>query len=257
MTPGEVGDGTIKSGRTILEVIELLRKHDGLRVSELADQLGASKSTAHRYLKTLHEQEYVVNEAGLYRVGLSFLSFGVYVRSRHEGHQMIREKVDQLAEETGERAQFMVPEHGKAVCFCRSLGDRAVRLKLEVGDRVPLHAISPGKAILAEWPDDRAEQYIDRNELINLTENTISDPSALRDELDQIEKQGFSQSKREFTGELNAVGVAITGPDGTVLGAIGVSGPTHRMTGNYLEEELPELVSGTAREITLNLQYAD
>lgn len=250
-------DGTLASVRTAFEILEVLQRRNGLRVTDVAAELGMPKSTAHRYLKSLYVAEYVTKNDGLYQVGLKSLSHGVYARRRHEGCDLIERIVEQLAEETGERVHFMVPEHGKAVCLSQSLGRRAVQLKLSVGDRVPLHTISSGKAILAEWTDERVTRYIERNELTGFTRNTLTDAAALREELTRIRDCGYSQSKQEFTGELNAVGAAVLSPTGSVLGALGLSGPTHRMRGERFATELPELLSGTAREITLNLQYAD
>jgi DNA-binding IclR family transcriptional regulator len=248
-------DNQIASVTKAFRVLQLLEEEDGLGVSELATELGTSKSTAHRYLKTLLAAEYVVNDDGVYRVGLRCLSHGIRARSRYEGYQLVRDKVEDLAQETGERVNFVVAEHGNAVCLSQALGERGVRLELSVGDRVPLHVISPGKAILATWDDERVDHYIAECGLTGTTENTIADAAALWEDIERIRERGFSQSRQEYVGELNGVAAVIDGADGGVLGAIGISGPTHRMQDERFNEQLPELLMGTVREITLNLQY--
>lgn len=248
-------DNQIASVTKAFRVLQLLEEEDGLRVSELATELGTAKSTAHRYLQTLLAAEYIVNDDGVYRVGLRCLSHGIRARSRYEGYQLVRDKVEDLAQETGERVNFVVAEHGNAVCLSQALGERGVRLELSVGDRVPLHVISPGKAILATWDDERVNQYISECGLTGTTENTIADEASLWADIERIRERGFSQSRQEYMGELNGVAAVIDGADGDVLGAIGISGPAHRMQDERFNEQLPELLTGTVREITLNLQY--
>lgn len=248
-------DNQIGSVTKALQVLQLLEEEDGLTVSELAAELDGSKSTAHRYLQTLLSAEYVVDDDGVYRVGLRCLSHGIRARSRYEGYTLVRDKVENLARETGERVNFMVAEHGKAVCLGQSLGEQGVRFKLSVGDRIPLHTISPGKAILATWDDDRVDEYIAERGLTGTSENTIVDEGSLWSDIERIRERGFSQSRQEYMGELNGVAAAVHGADESVLGAIGISGPAHRMQGQRFNEELPQLLTGTVREITLNLQY--
>lgn len=256
MAQSKRSNGTLKSVQTAVLVLEMLKEHDGMRVSELADELSMAKSTVHRYLKTLTQEEYLTHDGDTYDVSLRPLSLGVHARNRQEGFHLIQEKVDQLAEETGERAQYMVAEHGKAVYLCQSMGRRAVKIDLQVGDRVPLHLISPGKAILAEWPDSRVRKYIETYGLSESTPQSITDPDGLFDELEKVRERGYSYHHEEYIEEFNAVGIALKNPVGRVLGAIGVSGPNHRLIGSRLEEDIPELLKGTAHEIELNLKYS-
>lgn len=249
------GTKSIDSVVTALSVLEALKEADGMRLSELADELSMAKSTVHRYLITLTQEDYLVREGDEYHIGLRFLSLGTHARNRQAGYDLIKPKVSQVAEETGERAQFVVAEHGKAVYLHRELGERAVRINLEIGEQIPLHVISPGKAIMAEWPDERVEEYIRTYGLTELTSRTITEREDLYEELAAIRERGYSLNREEFVDEINSVGVAVSDPDGDVLGAISVSGPTHRMRGPRIETEIPELLMGTAHEIELNLKY--
>jgi DNA-binding IclR family transcriptional regulator len=188
---------------------------------------------------------------------LRCLSHGIQARVRQEGFDQIDTKVEELASETGERVNYMVQEHGKAVCLSQALGERGVQFELGVGDRIPLHIISAGKAILASWEDEAIEQYLTEHGLTEATENTIVDERLLWDDIERIRNRGYSQSQQEYMGELNGVAAPVYGTDESVIGAIGVSGPAHRMQGERFNTRLPELLMGTAREIALNLQYSD
>lgn len=248
--------GTVKSAATLLSVVEGIKEFDGARVTELADHLDVGKSTVHRHLSTLNAHEYVVQEGDEYHLGLRFLGLGEYVRERNPVYGMARPIVDQLAEETEERALFMTEEHGRAVYLYRGLGSHAVRTNSTTGTRRYLHTIAGGKVMLAHLPRERVDAIIDRWGLTAETPTTITDRDELAEELAGIRERGVAFNREECIDGLQAVAAPVLGPDGSVVGALSVSGPTHRMKGEWLEEEIPDLLLGSANELELNLEYA-
>jgi DNA-binding IclR family transcriptional regulator len=245
----------VKTTSTVFTIIESLEEGDGVRISELANELGLAKSTVHRHLATLCELEYVVKEGDEYHLGLQFLGLGEFVRNRKRSYQLAREKVEELGRETEERAQFIVEEHGLGVCVHRAIGRKAVKADLEVGKRVPMHATSAGKSILANLPSERLEAILDERGLPRYTENTITDRATLYEELEVVRSRGFGINNQEHVSGLKAVGVPVIGPEDQVIGSLSVSGPAHRMKGEWLEETLPDLLLGTANELELNIAY--
>jgi DNA-binding IclR family transcriptional regulator len=135
------------------------------------------------------------------------------------------------------------------------MGDRGVKVALNVGDRAPLHRVSSGKAILAELSDSYIDQYISKFKRVDGAEGF--DEAELRVQLDRTRERGYSKSFQEYEGELVGIGTAVRDANESVIGAIAISGPPHRLQGKRLSEDLPELLTGTSREITLNLQYAE
>lgn len=247
---------TVQSDKTLLEIVLSLKRMDGGGVTEIANELGIAKSTAHSHLKTLHEYEFVVNENGTYHVGLQFLDIGETARNRRKEHQSVQEKVAELARQTDERAQFIVPEHGYGIYLYRSIGNHAVQTDSHIGKHIGLHASSAGKAILAHMSEARVEEIIDKRGLPAVTENTITDPELLSAELQDVRERGYAINKEESTQGLRAVGVPVLNPDGEVLGALSVSGPTHRMKGEWFESEIPNIILGAANEVELNITFS-
>jgi len=248
--------GRVKTMETAFEIVEALADRDGGQISELASELDLAKSTVHRHLTTLEALEYVVNDDGVYRTGLRFLQLGEQTRTRSDAYQLASEKVADLAAETDERAQFIAPEHGQGVYVYRETGSRAVHTDSQIGKRIPIHATAAGKAILASMTDDRVTEILERRGLPAQTDQTITDESALRAELEAISERGYSINRQENTAGLRAIGVAVEREDGTPLGALSVSGPTHRFRGRLFETTLPNLLLGTANELELNIQYS-
>jgi DNA-binding IclR family transcriptional regulator len=249
-------DRTVKAVDTAFGILETLNEQDGMRLTELARKQDMAKSTVHRYLQTLLARNYLVKEGDQYHVSLRFLDLGEHARNREEGYRLAKAKVAELAEETQERAQFIVEEHGQAVYVHREAGSHAVHTDPGIGKRTHLHATSAGKAIMAEWPDERIHRYIDNQDLRSLTSNTITTPAGLLEEVEEIRDRGFSVNDEENIDGLRALGVAISnGPD-SVVGALSVSGPTSRMNGEWFEQELPDMLMGFTNEIELNLQFS-
>lgn len=249
------GLDTVGSVETLFDVVEFVHEHEGVTLAEAAASLPYAKSTIHRHLATLKDRGYVVEEDGYY-TGLRFLELGERARSRRRAYRLARTKVEELAAETGERAQFIVEEHGQAVYVHRALGEHAVNTDAEIGKRIPLHATASGKAILAAMDPAESSRIIERSSFERITSATITDPEALADELDAIADRGYAFNREENLDGLHAVGVSISGPDGDVIGALSVSGPSHRLTGPRFEEDLPTLLLGTANELELNIAHA-
>lgn len=248
--------GTVKATRTGFKIIEMLAREDGGRVTEIAAELGLAKSTVHRHLATLDDLEYVVKDGDEYRIGFRFLELGEQTRKRSDTYQIAKKKVNKIAEQTDERAQFVVEEHGKAVYVFGETGEHAVQTNSEIGKYRPLQSMAAGKAILAFLPEARVEEIIHQHGLPALTENTITDEVELYEELEEIRKRGYSINNQETIPGLRAIGVPIECPDGGVFGAFSVSGPTHRVQGERLEETIPNILLGTANELELDMKYS-
>lgn len=247
--------GAVKSTDRAFRIVETLKQMDGGRVTELARELDMANSTVHRHLQSLRENEYVVKEGDTYYLGLRFLDVGDYVRNRKEVYRLTEEKVKQLAEQTDERGEFLVEEYGEVVFVHREIGDNAVQADSHIGKRLPIHATSAGKAILAFLPDERITEIIEKRGLKSYTENTITSEKVLREELEQIREEHVAFAHQEYIQRLNTVSVPIIGTNDQVCGAIGISGPAHRVKGEWFQEEIPDLLLGIANELEIKLTY--
>lgn len=254
--PPETSADTIQSLEHSFAIVTALQERDGARVTELADATGLSKSSVYKHLTTLYRHDFVTKVGDEYRLGLRFLDVGSYVRGQVEGARLIKTKLREIAEETEETAQFTVAEHGRAVVLFRETGRRGVLTKGRVGKRFFVHQTAAGKAILSTLPDDRIHALVDRNGLPAATDATITDRDELLEAIDGVRERGFSYNRAESTEGLHAVGVPLMAPDGGVLGAFAVAGPTHRMKDERLTGEIPDLVRSVVNELELNLTHA-
>lgn len=248
--------GTVKSDLTLLAILRCVRESDGVRLTEVAEELDLAKSTVHGHLKTLHDNEFVVKEDGAYHLGLRFLDLGETARLRSVRYEMIKEKTEEIADRTDERTQFIVEEHGWGVYLYKAIGSNAVRTHSTIGARLPLHASAAGKAILAGLPEARAREIVEGNELERRTEDTITDVDRLFEDLERTRERGYAINEEESTPGLLAIGVWVSDPNDDVIGAFSVSGPTHRMKEDQFETEVPRLMREVANEVELNITFS-
>ena len=97
-----------------------------------------------------------------------------------------------------------------------------------LGGRSPLHVASNGKAVLASMSATEQEAYLTRP-LKPSTRHTITDPEALRAELERIRKLGYAVSLGELDEGVRAVAAPILGVDAAPIGSISISCPAQRL----------------------------
>jgi DNA-binding IclR family transcriptional regulator len=246
----------LKTTRVSFRIIELLLERGELTLSEVAKEFDIAKSTAHRHLTTLDEIGYLTTDSeNKFQISLRFLEIGSRVRNQRDIYKHSKEKIKDLASDTGERVQLSVEDHGKSVLIYGKSGDRAIQTDVYLGRRVHLHTNAGGKAILAFLPEDQVSEIIAEHGLPRQTGNTITNKDRLFDELMTVREKGIAFNDEERISGLRAIGAPITDEENTVLGSISISGPTERMRDERYKEDFPKMLSETTNEIELNIQF--
>lgn len=238
--------GIQKGGRKIqtldrtFSILEALEKHDGARVTELAERLSYSPSTVHNHLSTLRRRGYIAKEGDEYVVGLKFAKLGDYVRHRKKIYRRGIELVEALRDRTGLDTDFVVEENGRGLYLETLAESSAINEFPRPGDRFYLHNTAAGKAMLAQFTQQHTDRILDRWGLPATTDNTITDREVLFRDLERCRERGFALNWGENTEGIRAVGACLTNPNGTVLGGVSLSGPKYRISDDRLREDLPE-----------------
>jgi IclR family acetate operon transcriptional repressor len=226
----------IQSTRNSLAIVETIRDAGGMRVSELADQLNLAKSTVHNHLTTLEEYGYVVNEGGTYHLGLQFLNLGRHARERHRATIPMEKWVESLKEEIDGEIDFVVEEHGRAIQLHHDLDTLNPRTRARMGQFYHLHTTAVGKAILSELPESRLNEIVEQRGLPEQTTNSITSLDELAEELETVREQGYAINDEESSTGLRAVASPILMPNGSVCGALSITGPTYQISVEDLHE---------------------
>lgn len=250
-------DRTLKTIEFAFEIVDLLKEDGGHTLGQVADKLDRSPGTVHGYLKTLKENGYLVQRGDIYHLSLKFTDVGMSVLHSEHEYALADKYTGKVAEETGCRSIFAVEENGRGVYISKETGDYSTWKHEQLGQSFYLHATAAGKAILANLPEKRTEAILDQWGLPNKTENTITDRGELLEELARVRETRVGFNREEHIQGIRAVSVPVTGPSGSVIGALSANGPANQLDGDWFSEQLPSRLSGIANEFELDLTHAE
>jgi DNA-binding IclR family transcriptional regulator len=229
---GPVSDAgaTVQSVDRAITVLEILARTGESGVTEIAAELGVHKSTAFRLVAALDRRGLVEQNAdrGKYRLGVGILRLAGATTARLDVVQEARPICHQLATDTGETVNIAVLSDGAALYLDQVAGSSSLQPHNWVGQRIPLHATSNGKVLLAGLEDAEVSSQVGRS-LRRYTPTTITSLKALRTELADVRERGYAVAVDELEVGLAAVAAPIHGVHGDVLASLSVSGPTFRL----------------------------
>jgi IclR family KDG regulon transcriptional repressor len=245
---------TIRGVAISWELIDAIQRLSSPSLTTLTETLGYSKSTVYSHLRTLDEQQVVVQDGDGYRLSLRFLAIANTVKEQVGPYEVIREEVRRLADTTGEVAQFAIGEHNRAVYLCKEKGETAVETASRVGTGQPLHSTALGRCLLATRPPAAREEIVTALDLTPETAHTITDPETLLAACRDVAQRGYAVDDEENVSGLRCVAAPVHVPDG-LRGAISVSGPVERLPADRVETDIASAVTRSANIIELNAQH--
>lgn len=130
-------------------------------------------------------------------------------------------------------------------------GGNGVQTPLHDGYPSELHHTAVGTTSLLHLPRERVEDIIERRSLPEMTGYTITDEAELFEELPETVEWGFVFNEQETIHGLESVGAPVKDTDGTILGTLGIIGPTSRMDDERLHDE-PETVVRSVDNVEVN-----
>jgi DNA-binding IclR family transcriptional regulator len=219
-----------------LKILDILSQSpDGASITELADVLGVDKGSASRLVSTLIRYGYAEKNEVTRRftLGPQVVSLSRSMLTRLPLRDAAKPYLRQMMERTGECAHLAVPAQGKVLYIDQVESPATLRVNAAVGTLNPLHCTALGKVLLAFGNIDLPAN------LDSYTPHTITDPEALHRQLDEIRRQGFAVDDEEFDLGVRCIAVPVVDFRGKVVGAVGISGPSSRVT----RERLPELAA--------------
>ncbi|RII15872.1 Transcriptional regulator KdgR [Streptomyces sp. YIM 130001] len=229
------------------DLLDTLAEHRrGLRLSDLVERLGLSKSTTHRLLRTLQDLGAVTKDGndGRYVLGSRLALYAQASGHPHTGliapFYSVAERIRDRHDETIQLAVLS----GAEVTFVAYVETtQAVRLFTRVGRRLPAHASASGKAILAFRDEAALTPVLDAG-LAELTDRTITDEKRLRAELSTIRTRGWGSEVEESARHLSCFSVPVLDRAGSAVAAVTACVPTAEVPGEHAEQLVGDLRSG-------------
>jgi IclR family transcriptional regulator, KDG regulon repressor len=217
--------------------------HTAIGISELARELGLTKSTAFRLVATLERHGFVERAGGRYRLGTRLHELGSRVYESAPGalSGALMPFMTQLYEECRETVNLGVLRDGEVVLLGRVHGRRPVPRIFPPGSRFPAYTSALGKAMLAHAPS-LTELVVARG-LRPRTRDTIVCATHFRGTLAGIRESGIATNSREARPELSCVATALLDGAGRPIAALSVGGQTGRIDLRHSAELLRKITA--------------
>jgi DNA-binding IclR family transcriptional regulator len=222
-----VAESQLRRGLRALEELAVRPR----TAAELARDLGVNRSTALRLLLELDAAGYVVRNGGSKRFSTSVERLYRLIASRDD-HWDWAELVDSalvaIRDEYGEAAMQAVPAGGSMVYLAFFPSTHPVAVREQIGTVRPMHCSALGRAYLSALDAEALDVEVGRLSYEGGTSHAPRGPLELLKRLDEAREQGFAIDREEtFEGVVCVAVPARIG--GALVGAAGVSGPSHRL----------------------------
>jgi IclR family transcriptional regulator, pca regulon regulatory protein len=231
-----------------------------LGIADIADELGMSRSTTHRYVITLVALGYLEQGASRkYRLGLRVTDLGMSALNATGLREHAHPYLEELRQRTSYTTSIGVLDSTDVLFVDRvrsfRRGKNNVELNLHAGSRVPAYCTSIGKLLLASLPEPEQRQLIAEMTLTKRARNTITSKKALRNELDEIQQAGFAVDDQELFVDVYAMAAPVRNDAHEIIAGVGIAAPSSIISLDELVDALgPHLVS-TADRISARLGY--
>jgi DNA-binding IclR family transcriptional regulator len=222
-------------------LILVVEADEPISFTDLVEESGLARSTTSRLLSALEANHLLERDPnGNYHSGALFALYA----ARHDPWSQVARIADPVLRDVGAQT-------GETVNLAIARGEAVVQIAqvdttYMLGARdwmqvsVPPHCSALGKVLYAYGC-----LPVPAGELEQLTEHSLASAADLAAQLETVRRRGYASTQEELEIGLDAVAAPVRGPDGEVIAALGVSGPSGRIAEN---------VDDTGR---LLIKYAD
>ena len=193
-------------------------------VSEVAAKTGLTRATARRFLITLVELGYMTSDGRTFSLAPRVLGLGYSFLSGLGFPNVALPHLEQLVAEVDESSEASILDGHEIIYITRVPGTKLMTLAVNVGSRMPAHATSMGRVLLAGLTDDELESYLGS--------------ATLRERIVRARADGYAIVNQELEEGLIAVAVPIHDRFGRTIAAINLSTLVTRHTVKSVRSDL-------------------
>jgi IclR family pca regulon transcriptional regulator len=242
-------------GMAVLESFDTERQR--LNATLAAQRAGLTRAAARRHLLTLEHLGYLESDGSYFWLSAKVLRFsGSYIASARLP-RVIQPTLNRLALQTRESLSAVVLDTDQVVIVARSVNMGAnpdlrptlLAYGLHLGARLPAHATSTGRVLLAAKTKTEFNAWMKGRTLARITPHTLTDSRAFRAVIDQTRKDDYCVASEEHELGVHALAIPLRNMQGKTLAAINVVASPARLTGTALAREMLPLLQEAAMEL--------
>jgi IclR family pca regulon transcriptional regulator len=241
-------------GLAVLESFDTERQR--LNATLAAQRAGITRAAARRHLLTLAHLGYLESDGSYFWLSSKVLRFsGSYLASARLP-RLLQPTLERLAVQTRESFSAVLLDGDEVVIVARSYIARpgseltqVLAYGLRLGARLPAHATSTGRVLLAALSLTAFNNWMKGRVLTRLTPNTLTTAKSFRTLIEQVRHDDYCLTREEHELGVHALAVPLRNLQGQTVAALNiVSTPAQRSSQSMLREMLP-LLMNAAREL--------
>lgn len=240
-------DGQTSSalGKAITVLETVIDRTSPVSIGALAMWLRLPKQTVHRIVRQLVDEGLLERAPGSdgYTAGRRLRRLSERTMEQSLQTATVRAILQRLVGALGETCNVGMLDGPEVIYLERVECDWPLRMQLQPGSRVPAHCTGIGKMLLASLDSRSRRRLVESLPLQTFTEQTITDPNRLLDELKNIRRQGYALNDQENTTGMMGLAVPIRGHDGNAIAGLAVHAPVARLAPTAALTKLSQLQS--------------
>jgi DNA-binding IclR family transcriptional regulator len=225
---------------------------DEMSLSEMARRIGVSRSSAFRLVHTLQRLGYLEreDETKNYRLGARVMSLGYSFLASKDIAELARPDLQRLRAQTHCSTHLGILDGAEVIYIARFAAHKPVSAMIAVGARVPAHATTMGRIILANKPGAFVRELYAGRPLAKYSDQTPLTLDALLATLEEDRRRGYVISHSNFEAGIASIAAPLFDAKGEVAGAINVSTPENAIEPARFDSEVCDALRAAARRIS-------
>jgi IclR family pca regulon transcriptional regulator len=250
-------------GMAVLESFDTQRQR--LNATLAAERAGITRAAARRHLLTLTHLGYLETDGSYFWLAPKVLRFSGSYLATARLPRAIQPALNRLAAQTQESFSVAVLDGDEIVIIGRSGFEwkspadgksapaRVLAYGLHLGARLPAHATSTGRILLAAKTKSDFNAWLktktETGNLARLTLHTTTDPRKLRAVVDQVRIDDYCLASEEHELGVHALAVPLRDMQGQTVASLNVVSSPQRLRPEAMQRELLPLLLDAAREL--------
>ncbi len=240
------------SVKKAFEIIKFISENQGkLSLSELGRQLNMNKTTMFRYLETLELLNILERRDSNWYLGIELFSLGHKVDAKSRIVDRIHPYLQEISVRLNETVNLVGMYDNSALYLDKVESNRALQMRSQLGDHLPLHCTSLGKAILSTLPGAEVDKILGIIKLEPYTSHTVTSIEELKSQIDFVKTNGYSLEKEELEPGLSCIAVPLHIKSANFFGGLSFSGSPDRFTDEKVTELSGELKTLVSKILTM------
>lgn len=249
---------TNQSSDKLLNLLEVMTEQpEPLRLQDVSRLCDMNPSTALRFLTALQRRDYVAQDidTGRYYLTFKLCYLAQNVSAFFDIRSLALPFMRSVAHIFGESCNLAMESDMTVMYIDVVTGPNKILMSTQrIGNVAPMHCTGVGKLFLTDYSATDLEHLIAVKKLARFTEHTITEPSALAEELDRIRKLDYAFDNQECEVGARCIAAPIRDYTGKIKAGISVSGPAVRMSDEHIFTHLPFLLE-TAQQISTRMGW--